>query len=428
MGAKIKALMTRENMKKVFNLFCSIGAAGIFNVVIQIIVYPDFKRVLGDTANGVALSIISLIAITAGTCGYAVNCSRILGVEKGYTKSSDYNLILLGCGIVGSVIGLVYIYGLGYTSPLSMVLYVALMFTTMLRYYSEVEFKINTNFFKYFIYYVLISVGYVVGLFVFHSTGEWMIPLIIGESLSVLFVVIFGKIYRPPFFKPTANFVPILTSIGFIFLSALIDNVTLHADRILLLAITGEGELVTVYYAASLMGKVVSMLTLPINAIMISYLVRYKGGLTKKLWVTIIGAAAAFGLVGFVGCFAVSPLFIKVLYEGDILAAARPFLAPAILGQVLYFVSGMLMMVLLRFKGEKKQLIFNSAYAVEFFGSVALGTFIGGLYGFVYGILIANAVRFIAVVIWGFLGRRTPAKAEESLAEEKNEDIAEENQ
>ena len=409
MGAKLKALLKPENRKKLLDLIYSIGAAGIFNMVIQILIYPDFKRVLGDEKNGVALSIISLIAITAGTCGYAVNCSRILGVEKGYTKNSDYNLILLGMGIIGSVIGVIYIYRLGYTSLTSIVLYVLLMFSTMLRYYSEVEFKINTNFFRYMIYYILISVGYAAGLLLFHSTGEWMIPLIIGETLSVLYVVIRGKIYRRPFFKPTTDFLPILSSIGLIFLSALIDNVTLHADRILLLAITGDGSYVTTYYAASLLGKVISMLTLPINAILISYLVRYKGGLTKKLWLTVIAAAGTFGILGFLGCFLVSPFVIKLLY-GGLYSSAAPILAPAILGQVLYFVSGMLMMVLLRFKGEKKQLIFNAGYALEFFASVALATFIGELTGFVYGILIANAVRFCAVVIWGFIGNKNKAE------------------
>ncbi|MBE6668089.1 MAG: hypothetical protein E7607_07270 [Ruminococcaceae bacterium] len=419
MGEKIKALMNKENRKKLLNLMYSILAAGIFNLVIQIIVYPDFNRVLGDSANGVALAIISMLAITAGTCGYAVNCSRILGVEKGYTKSSDYNIILLGMGIICSVIGVVYIYFRGYTSPLSLVLYILLMFATMLRYYSEVEFKINTNFFRYMIYYILISVGYVAGLFIFRKTGQWMVPLIIGESLAVLFVVIFGKIYRPPFIKPTKAFLPIFSSIGLIFLSALIDNVTLHADRILLLSITGNGTFVSIYYAASLMGKVVSMLTLPINAILISYLVRYNGGLTKKLWLAIIAGASAFGILGFAGCAVLSPFVIKILYT-DLLAAARPFLIPAILGQVFYFVSGMLMMVLLRFKGEKKQLIFNAAYAVIFFSSVAVGTVIGGLTGFVYGILIANAVRFAAAVVWGFM-KNSKCKVQNAEIEEAAE-------
>lgn len=414
---KIKSLLTKDNRKKLLDLVYSIGAAGIFNLVIQILIYPTFYKVLNLQQGiegkdggpyGVALAVISFLAITAGTCGYSVNCSRILGVEKGHTKNSDYNLILLIMGILCSIAGLIYIYNLGYTSPLTMILYVFLAFSTMLRYYSEVEFKINTNFFRYMIYYLLISVGYVAGLLLFFPTGEWMIPLIIGEYLSVLFVLICGKIYRGPLFKPTKSFIPVLSSIGLIFLSAFIDNITLHADRILLLAITGDGSFVATYYAASLLGKVISMLTLPINAILISYLVRYKGGLTKKLWLTVIAAASAFGAVGFFGCWLVSPIAINILYDG-MLERVLPYLVPAILGQVLYFVSGMLMMILLRFKGEKKQLLLNAAYAVVFFASVAVGTLLGDLTGFVYGILIANAARFAAVVIWGFFEKKKPA-------------------
>lgn len=412
MSGKIKSLLGGENRQKILNLIYSIGAVAIFNMVIQLLVYPDFERKLGEESYGVALSVISLLAITAGTFGYAVNCARLLGIEKGRTASSDYNFILLLMGIVGSVIGVVYISGLGMDSPQSLILYVVLMFTTMLRYYSEVEFKINTNFLGYMIYYILISIGYVLGLFVFHINGEWMIPLIIGESLSVLYVVIKGKIYRKPFIKPTAHLWGVVGSIGFIFFSALIDNVTLHADRILLLAITGDGSAVTVYYIASLVGKVVSMLTLPINAILISYLVRYDGGLTKKLWTVTIAAAAVFGLLGFGACMLVSPILIKILYP-DMLGSVTPYLASAILGQIFYFVSGMLMMVLLRFKGEKKQLVFNSGYAVVFFSCVAAGTVLDGLGGFVYGILIANAIRFVGAVLWGFLGKKNSPAAEE---------------
>ena len=415
MGEKLKKLFAPENRKKLLDLIYSVGAAGIFNLVIQLLVYPDFERVMGGDASGVALSVISLVAITAGTCGYAVNCSRLLNIEKGRTQSSDYNLILLLMGIVGSIIGIVYIWNienaeaLGYRSIIAILLFVALTFSTMLRYYSEVEFKINTNFFRYMIFYIIISAGYVLGLLIFRATGQWMTALILGETLSVLFVVIFGKIYRKPFLKPTKDFLPVLSSIGFIFLSAFIDNITLHADRILLLAITGEGELVQIYYVASLIGKVISMLTLPINALLISYLVKYKGGLTKKLWLVVVLAATAFGGIGFGGCILASPILIKILYPAYT-SAVTPYLAPAILGQIFYFVSGMLMMVLLRFKGEKKQLVFNACYAVVFFTSVAVGTVLGDLNGFVWGIVIANAARFVGAVIWGFLGKPTRAE------------------
>ena len=152
MSSKIKDLLSAENKSKVLNLIYSIGAAAIFNMVIQLLVYPYFERRLGSDRYGVALSVLSLIAITAGTCGYAVNCSRLLGVEKGRTDNGDYNLILLFMGILGSIIGISYLFYLQIATPLSILLYVALMFTTMLRYYAEVEFRISTNFFRYMVY------------------------------------------------------------------------------------------------------------------------------------------------------------------------------------------------------------------------------------------------------------------------------------
>lgn len=410
---KLDAILHGENRKKILNLCYSVGAAAIFNIVIQFVVYPYFERTMGAEAYGVALSMLSLIAITAGTCGYAVNCSRLLGVEKGHTNSGDYNLILLLMGAACSIIGLFYQWQLGLLSLPSACLFVSLIFVTMLRYYSEVEFRIKTDFFRYMIYYILISVGYTAGLFLFRLTEQWMLTMLLGEALAVGYVMLRGSIYRPPFFKKTEHLPLIISSIGFLFLSALIDNLTLHADRILLLAITGDGAAVTTYYIASLVGKIISMLTLPINSILISYLVRYQGGLTKKLWSIVTALALIFGVVGFAACMLISPILIKILYPDNLLEV-QPYLFPAILGQIFYFVSGVLMMILLRFKGEKRQFAFNAGYAVEFFALVSIGTALGGLRGFVWAILIANAIRFIATIIWGFMGKRAEQAPEEN--------------
>ena len=407
---KKQELLNKDNRQKLLNLIYSIGATAIFNMTLQFLIYPSFERQMGEERYGVVLALLSMIAITAGTCGYAVNCSRLLGVEKGRTSSGDYNLILLAMGAICGGIGVVYLYRLGLGSPLSILLFVVLILVTMLRYYSEVEYRIHTDFFRYLIYYLLISLGYIVGLFLFRISGYWMLTLILGEALAVLYVVIRGSIYRAPFFRPTREFRLILSSIGFILLSALIDNIVLHADRILLLAITGDGSAVTLYYVASLVGKIVAMFTLPINSLVISYLSRYRGALTGKMWLLITLVATVFGGIALLGCLIVSPFLIRILYP-DMLDAARPYFLPAILGQIFYFVSGVLMIVLLRFKGEKKQFFFNGAYAVVFFGCVAAGTAMGGLSGFVLSILLANGLRFLAAVLWGLLGKQQTKQA-----------------
>ena len=55
MGSKIKGLFSSENRSKLLNLIYSIGAAAIFNMVIQLVVYPDFVRLMGGERYGVAL-------------------------------------------------------------------------------------------------------------------------------------------------------------------------------------------------------------------------------------------------------------------------------------------------------------------------------------------------------------------------------------
>ena len=394
--------MDKDRSKQIRNLFYGVAALGIFNVIVQFILYPAFERQLGSEQYGVALSAISFCAIIASTCGCAINYVRLLGVEKKWTNNGDYNLILLIMCVVGSLIGALYLVSLDLASPLMICLYILLICTTMLRYYSDVEFRIKTDFFQYMIYYVLISVGYILGIFVFRVTGLWMLAVILGESAAILYVVFRGTLYRPPFFKKSEHFRPILSGIGFLFVSTLFEHIALHSDRILLLAITGDGSAVTTYYVASLVGKVISMLTVPINALIVSYLAKYKGGLVGKLWSVASLVALVFGGVAFLGCFIVSPWLIGLLYP-DTLSQALELLFPAILGQILYFVSGVLVMFLLRFTGEKQQFFFNTGYVVEFLLCVGLGTVLYGLEGFVWSIVFANALRFVAVILWGYL-------------------------
>ena len=165
------------------------------------------------------------------------------------------------------------------------------------------------------------------------------------------------------------------------------------------------GTAVTIYYTASLFGKVVALLTVPVNSLVISYLIRYDKGLSKKLWTIFVVCGIGGGLVCTGGCILFSHIFIPFLYE-ELYETVKPFLVPAILSQIFYFVSGILLVVLLRFRGEKKQFFLNLIYAVSFFALVIAGTYFYGLEGFVWFSLIANAFRFIIVVIWGFFSSR----------------------
>lgn len=402
----MKIGIIKNNKKKITDLMLSIGATAVFNMVIQFAMYPFLERNLGKENYGVALSILSIVAILAGTLGTAANYSRMVtSANNGIDCSNgDYNLILLVLSTVCGLGGIFYLRYLGISSALSALLFVVLIILTALRYYSDVEYKMNADFMRYMIFYVAISVGYLIGMLVYRLSGEWMLAFIVGEALGVIFVVFQGTIYRKDVLKPSKHFAPVCKSMSFLLLSTLIDNLTLNADRLLLMIFAG-GSAVSIYYTASLLGKVIAMLSVPINSIIISYLVKYDGSLTKKFWSVATGGSLVLGALAFAGCTFISPFILNILYP-DLKNDIAPYIAPAILGQIFYFISGILLVILLKFRGEKKQFLFNAFYAVEFIAIVVVGTWLRGLDGFVYTCLAANAIRFVAVIIWGFIPSR----------------------
>jgi O-antigen/teichoic acid export membrane protein len=366
---------------------------------------------MGEENYGVALSIMSVIAIIASTIGTSANYSRMITSSNKsieYTNG-DYNVILLSLSAVSGIAGIMYLRYLGVSSLISTLIFVFLIIITSFRYYSDVEYRMKSDFLKYMIFYMAISAGYILGIFVYILTKEWMLALLLGEVIGVLFVFFGGTIYRTSPLKTSSAFPLVCKSMGFLLFSNLIENLTLNADRLLLMVFSG-GTAVSIYYTASLLGKVVAMLSVPINSIVISYLAKYEADLSKKFWSIATVAVSALGAISFLGCAFISPFLLGILYP-DLLWAAKPYIAPAILGQVFYFISGILLVILLRFRGEKKQFFFNIGYAIEFMTIVILGTYFGGLDGFVYSALIANAIRFVAVIIWGFFSSKKVEKA-----------------
>ena len=71
------------------------------------------------------------------------------------------------------------------------------------------------------------------------------------------------------------------------------------------------------------------------------------------------------------------------------------------LGQLLYFISGSLMVVLLAFTEEKLQFIINLIYGIVFVTIVIPVTYKWGMVGFAYGLVAVNIVRFVTVIILG---------------------------
>lgn len=114
-----------------------------------------------------------------------------------------------------------------------------------------------------------------------------------------------------------------------------------------------------------------------------------------------LAASLIIGAVFIFGGLLVSHVFVRIMYPA-VYASAKELFLIANAGQVFYFISGSLMVVVLRFTDEKYQLMINIAYAVLFALIVVPSVYFGGLWGIAYGLLAVNVLRYLLVTAVGF--------------------------
>lgn len=371
----------------------------VMNGVIQLALYPFLNKQLGTDEFGVVLTLISLIAIMGSTFGTAANYSRMVTRMKGQDSNGDYNIFLLLIAILSVVVSICGLMWLHRFSVLAEVGYLILMVVTVLRYYSDVEFRLNLNYKRFFIFYLLISVGYLAGIGLFFITHSWIIVMLCGECLAVGFVIVTGSIYKGELFKRSEYFKENMRSLIILSGTELIAAVILNADRLILQAIDG-GTSVTIFYAATLIGKMVSLISTPLNGVIIGYLTKYEGGMKKSSFVKLCLGSIVGSFVINVFCFGVSFIFVRIMYA-DIFELVRPYLWFANLGQVFYFIANTLTVILLRFTDEKYQLVINILFLIVFVVLAIPMTFVFRLWGMAIALVAVNLIKILIIMFVG---------------------------
>ena len=389
---------------KTFNvsrdLLFSILALILYNGVLQLIIYPELGARMGADAFGTVLYLISIVSIMGAGFGASANYSRLMAKKDRTQENGDYNIFLLmitGLSVIVSFVSLLVLKELSVSAYLSLFI---LMVISIFRYYADVEFRMTIRFKEYFIFFVILSAGYILGLFLYPATQNWALVLLIGEIAAIIYTAVRGTIFRPSFFKTSDNFKENLKSAWAISASNLIATLILNSDRVLLRLLVGARE-VTIFYTASLIGKIIAMLTGPLNGVIISYFTNYKIKLTKKVFSLISLATLLLSFIASVPCTWVSGIFVKLMYP-EVYEEAVQYLFPANLGQILYFLSGSLMVLVLSLTKEKIHLVINVLYVIIFILIVIPGTYLYGLSGMAIGLVIINLSRLLTTICLGF--------------------------
>ncbi|MBQ6020017.1 MAG: hypothetical protein IJL26_07545 [Clostridia bacterium] len=398
------------------DMIFSIAGVVVLNAVIQLFIYPSFNRTLGADRYGDAITVMSMVAVVGIGFGIGLNYSRMVMSTKKRDVKGDYNIFLLIAWAL--CVPAAYITGRFFLSSytfVELVLIYLLMIVTVTRYYSDAEYKLNMNFKRYFVFYLCITLGYCAGMPVFFKTGNWFVPMIVGEVAATAYTAIRGRLYKDGLLRPSEFFRDDLRSGALLSLSYVADTLIQNADRLLLSLFFKDGSMVTTFYNSALIGKVVALLTTSLNSVLIGYLSKFEGKLTKKFFNLIAAALLVVGALATAACFVVSHIFIKLFYP-DLYEACRPYFLIANAGQILYFISSTILVVVLRFAPEKYQTYINVLYAALYLAVVPAMTLKFEIWGLAVGILIVNLLKYAIVYVIGVtqLGKRLKERADET--------------
>ena len=280
------------------------------NGVLQVIVYPLLNRIMGSDQLGELLYLMGLVAILCPSVGQALNTSRLVVRRDYQVTNGDYNILLLAFGGIGTLISILAARS-SMTSPMVIFWTVLLLMTTIFRYYGDVEYRLNLNYQKYFIYYSVLTVGYLVGFGLYFLIGNWFLVFVTGEAAAILYLVLTGTVFKN-FFRKSQWFGQALRRGGFLVFSYLITNLTLNIDRLVLENLIGHLA-VTQYYVTSLIGKTLVLLVAPVNTIIISYLTRKQERMNRRQFLMFTGIGVAVSFVFFICAQIGTPIFVRLL-------------------------------------------------------------------------------------------------------------------
>lgn len=381
----------------------TLGGILLMNAVLQIIVNPLLNRYMGSEKLGEELFIMGLVAILCPAVGQALNNSRLVLRREYDVSNGDYNTLVLLFAATGSVIMLILARH-SMNGVLDIALTFVLLIITAFRYYGDVEYRLSLKYRNYFIYYAVLSVGYLVGFGLYRLSGNWFLVFLTGEISALLYLKVTGSVFQDPCSR-SPFFAKALQRGSILIASYLVTNLTLNIDRLVLKYFVGNLS-VTEYYVVSLIGKTLVMVIIPVNTIIISYLTKRETNIKRKQFLQFAGIGIGVCLVFFVCAQIATPIFIKLFY-GNLYESVRSIITVVNISQILSMLSAYLFIIVLTFTSEKWQLGLQLAHMALIIVLSIVMTKATGITGFSIAVFIANLARVAAVLLLGIIkGKR----------------------
>lgn len=381
--------------KVLFDFLLNIIATVLPTLALQLIVYPLVARNDLGNSYGSMVTIVSLLLLVSNTFGNVLNNVRLLENEHLQKRAGDFNFIIIIESFIGFFVVLIVsivVYGL----TVDHIIMTVLTGTIILLYaYYNVIYRIALNYKMILVVNLCQGIGYFAGYFLYILSGYWECIYIVGYGFAFLIVMIRNPLIREGT-RRTEAFVPLVKKTGLLLSSALLYSMLNYADKLLLYPLIGA-EAVSIYYIASIFGKIVSMVVSPLNSVILSYLAKMKH-LSKKNNLLVLLAPACIAVIGYVACIFISDFALMLIYPVQAAAAKIYMPVTAAIAMISMLISFYYPFVL-KYCNLIWQVIIDGVSLIVY---VFLGVVLfyrHGLMGFCFGVLIANLIKILIMIL-----------------------------
>lgn len=374
-----------------YDTLLNIVSYGLPILMLQLLIFPFIAKKWGATEYGVMLTLTAVINVAAEMVGGTLANVRLIKEEE-YKKArveGDYKRLLTLGSITFLFILLLVSKFLFKQNIYCLVLlaFYYLLFT--LRSYFTVSYRLILNYKSVFINNILLCVGYEIGLGVTFLFHHWAYVFIMGYAIAIVHLLLTTKIWREPIYKTKLYH---STRNKYISLSGayLVGNSMNYFDRIFLMATIGATG-VSNYYISGVFGKVLNLLTAPINMVMLSYLSKKSSIAVREIIISIvilIGLVCLFVLVADI--FAIN--VIQFLYP-EYVDEVRPLVLICTFATVLTACTSFFKTLSMRYNTGKSVLLTETIYIISYLGLAILFTINWGIKGFCCSIIVAAVIR-----------------------------------
>lgn len=385
--------------KKIINdMLLNLIATALPIAVLQLMILPMLSSRMNSSEYGLAITLLSLFNVIPESLGNALNNIRLLYEnkyrERGYT--GDFQIILLiMCAFNFISMTFLTIYYEGGLEIIHLLLILIISFLWLLKEYYIVAFRIQINYKAIVLNNLIMVAGYMLGFFLYTLTDYWQTIYLIGYGSSLLYVMWRSDLWKEKI-EITSFFRDTFLQTILLLISGLFKSIISYSDRMLLYPILG-GTMVSIYFVATLFGKIISMVITPVNSVVLTYLAKKEKKNDHIFKITLL-TGSLFCAVGYVICLLLSKPVLGFLYP-QYIEDAMPYIFLTIAASLVSALSRLVNPFIMKYFNMGWQIAINGVTTAIYMIICLVLLYFFGLFGFCLGTLLTYILKFIFILI-----------------------------